>query len=330
MKKHVVILGSGSWGTAVGDILARAGHAVTLWSSTGHNFSALSEGRRHPKLPSLALHDNVTVTRSLTGALKEAEVVFIAVASAKVRELARAMKSLIHSQLPVVILSKGLEFPSGKTLSEVMREELGSCSVSVLSGGSHAEEVIEDLPFGLTLAGGSPQAQRTIEALFSRTPAHISHAKSALQVEWFAALKNLLSIGVGISDTLGLGDNFRACFITDILKEADAIFHAKLGSDYEGLCSYGCLGDLFATMFSPHSRNRRYGMLLGKGLKGPEALEQVGMVVEGLNVARVAAQRLHADMTPMSLALAQFIVNDDVDRSRTRFLACLGYACQAK
>ena len=78
MKKHVVILGSGSWGTAVGDILARAGHAVTLWSSTGHNFSALSEGRRHPKLPSLALHDNVTVTRSLTGALKEAEVVFIA------------------------------------------------------------------------------------------------------------------------------------------------------------------------------------------------------------------------------------------------------------
>lgn len=326
-EARALILGAGSWGTAVAQLLAESGKKVTLWSFSGSNYQSLNKDRKHPKLQELTLHQDVYVTKDWQDALRNIEIVFIAASSGRVRSLCRILNEALDKTIPVVILSKGLEFPSGKTLTEVAHEELGECSVSVLSGGSHAEEVIEGLPFGLTLAGGSPQAKRTIEALFSRTPAHISHAKSALQVEWFAALKNLLSIGVGISDTLGLGDNFRACFITDILKEADAIFHVKLGSDYEGLCSYGCLGDLFATMFSPHSRNRRYGMLLGKGLKGPEALEQVGMVVEGLNVARVAAQRLHADMTPMSLALAQFIVNDDVDRSRTRFLACLGYAC---
>lgn len=323
-EARALILGAGSWGTAVAQLLAESGKKVTLWSSTGNNYQSLLNKRRHPKLQDFTLHPDVLVTNNLREALICANVLMIAVASCRVRQLSQTLASLIDKDFPIVILSKGLEFPSGKTLSEVVREELGDCSVSVLSGGSHAEEVIRGLPFGLTLAGGTIEAQTLIRSLFVQTPARISILQNAKQVEWFASLKNLLSIGVGISDTYGLGDNFRACFITDVLREAEVTFQAYFGNDYDGLCSYGCLGDLFATIFSPHSRNRRYGILLGKGLTENEALEQVGMVVEGVNVARVVLEKLDRRRSPICFGLAKYILSNYQNKCRQDFLSLLG------
>ncbi len=313
----VAVIGAGTWGTVLAHIIAPSAR-VNLYSATGKNIKALREDRRHPKLPGFILDGRVCVKSELGDDLSAASVVILAVASRYVRQAARRLSSFLNKETVVCIAAKGLEEGSAKTLSTVVREELPWADICVLSGGSHAEEVANNLPFGICLAG-SRRSRSVIRSVLKEARVRIAEQDDVESLERFGAVKNLIAIAAGIAEGLALGDNFRACFLTDALSEARRF----VGADAQEVLNYGALGDLLATALSVHSRNFRYGRWLGQGLSPEKALAEVDMVVEGLNVARVFDQ-FPRDDCPLLTRAAHIAVHHE-NITRESFLTRLGY-----
>lgn len=313
----VAVMGAGTWGTVIAHICAPCAR-VNLYLATGRNVEVLREDRRHPKLPGFILDPRVEVCSAPGKELKDASVVVLAVASRYVRKTAAGLAPLLTENPVVCIAAKGLEEGSGKTLTEVVSEELPQADLCVLSGGSHAEEVANNLPFGVCLAG-SARARGAMVSALAKARVRIAERDDVEALERFGAVKNLIAIAAGIAEGLALGDNFRACFLTDALAEARRF----VGADAQDVLTYGALGDLLATSLSAHSRNFRYGRWLGQGLSPENALEQVDMVVEGLNVARVFDQFPREDC-PLLTRAARIAVHHE-NLTRESFLSRLGY-----
>ena len=316
-RVSLAVIGAGTWGSVLAHIAAPCAD-VALYSATGKNVQALQMDRRHPKLPGFILDPRVDVRSTMGEELREANAVILVVASRYIRDMARHIAPLISSKTVVCIAAKGLEQGSAKTLSEVVAEELPDADICVLSGGSHAEEVATNLPFGISLAGSSC-ARSVMKRVFAKARARISEQEDVKSLERFGAVKNLIAIAAGIAEGLALGDNFRACFLTDAIAEARRF----VGASADDVLSYGALGDLLATALSVHSRNFTYGCWLGQGLSPEKALAEVGMVVEGLNVARVFDQFPRSDC-PLLTRTANIAVHHE-DLTRERFLSRLGY-----
>lgn len=313
----VSVVGAGTWGTVLAHAMAACAD-VALYSATGRNVEVLRQERRHPKLPGFILDARVRVKDRGGEEFKAAGIVVLAVASRFVRETARRLSPLIDTGTVVCLAAKGLEEGSGKTLSQVVAEELPQVDVCVLSGGSHAEEVANNLPFGVCIAG-DPRARGAVRAVLRGARARVAEQDDVESLERFGAVKNLIAIAAGIAEGLALGDNFRACFLTDALAEARRF----LGAKAEDALSYGALGDLLATALSAHSRNFRYGRWLGQGLSPEKALAQVDMVVEGLGVAHVFDEFPRTDC-PLLTRAAHIVVHHE-NLTRESFLLRLGY-----
>ncbi len=313
----LAVLGAGTWGTVLAHLAAPCAE-VHLYSATGRNIKALREDRRHPKLPGFILDPRVVVKDKLDEELGRADAVILVVASRYIREAARKAARYLSPDPVICIASKGLEAGSSKTLSQVTAEELPHADICVLSGGSHAEEAANNLPFGVCLAG-SPRSREVIKKIFARARCRIAEQDDVLSLERFGAVKNLIAIAAGIAEGLALGDNFRACFLTDALAEARRF----VGASAEEVLSYGALGDLLATALSSHSRNFRYGCWLGQGLSPEKALAEVDMVVEGLNVARVFDEFPRSDCPLLTRAAHIAVHHKNI--TRENFLARLGY-----
>ena len=232
----------------------------------------------------------------LADALANAPVVFLAVASPFVRAAARELARSFAPRQPALVISlaKGLEPHAGRRLSEVILDEWPGVPLCVLSGGSHAEEVALDLPFSLVAASAQQDVAQKTAALFAGTPAFVTPTTDVLGVELSAAFKNIVAIAAGIGDGLRLGDNFRGALITQGLAELADLLRVA-GASSETVLGPAGLGDLLATALSSHSRNRRFGLAIGRGLSCDDARKSVGMVVEGLHAidgALQLAQRL--------------------------------------
>lgn len=316
-QPRLCVIGAGTWGTVLAHIAAPCAK-VSLYSATGRDVSVLRCDRRHPKLPGFILDERVEVMDAFGEEMRRSTVVLIASASRYVRATVRRIAPLLSASPVLCIAAKGLEEGSAKTLSEVVAEEMPSADICVLSGGSHAEEVATNLPFGICLAGSS-HALALMRKMLAAARVRISEQSDVLSLERFGAVKNLIAIAAGIAEGLGLGDNFRACFLTDALAEA-RIF---VGASAEEVLSYGALGDLLATALSAHSRNFRYGRWLGQGLSPERALAEVDMVVEGLNVARTF-DRFPRDDCPLLTRAARIAVHHE-NLTRESFLSRLGY-----
>lgn len=233
---------------------------------------------------------------ALADALHDAPVVFLAVASPFVRAAARELAQCFDQNQPALVISlaKGLEPRTGRRLSEVILNEWSEAPLCVLSGGSHAEEVAQDLPFSLAAASDQQDVARKTADLFAGTPALVTPTTDVLGVELSAAFKNIVAMAAGISDGLELGDNFRGALIAQGLAELSALLRAA-GASSETVLGPAGLGDLLATALSSHSRNRRFGLAIGRGLSCDAARKSIGMVVEGLHAidgALLLAQRL--------------------------------------
>ena len=314
---RLAVVGAGTWGTVLAHIAAPCAQ-VSLYSGTGKNVQVLREDRRHPKLPGFILDGRVDVKDGIGEELKSASAVILVVASRYVRSAAARIAPLLTDGTVVCIAAKGLDEGTAKTLSQVVAEELPEADVCVLSGGSHAEEVANNLPFGICLAGSS-RARSVMRRIFAKARARFAEQDDVQSLERFGAVKNLIAIAAGIAEGLALGDNFRACFLTDALEEARRF----VGASAEEVFSYGALGDLLATALSVHSRNFRYGRWLGQGLSPEKALAQVDMVVEGLNVARVFDQFPREDCPLLTRAANIAVRHENI--TRESFLARLGY-----
>lgn len=281
------VIGSGTWGTALAVLLAGNGHEVELWSAVPAEVEALTATRRHPNLGDTPIPEKIRVTGDLEQAMKDKELLVLSVPSVYVRETAHRMAPFLKEGQVITNVAKGIEDTTLKNLSEIIEEELPAARVTVLSGPSHAEEVSRGLPTTCVAGAHRRQDAELVQNLFMSPVFRVYTSPDMLGIELGGALKNVIALAAGIADGLGCGDNTKAALITRGIAEITRLGTAMGGSPetFSGLTG---IGDLIVTCASMHSRNRRAGILIGKGYTMDEAMKEVKMVVEGVYSARAA------------------------------------------
>ena len=306
----ITVVGSGGWGTALALLLVENGHDVTLWSHTPAKAVALEETRENPMLKGVPLPPEMKFTADL-GAVKDCGTVVMATPSYAVRETAHKLRGIIDPGTVVISVSKGIEKDSSLRLSQVIEEELeGKCPVVVLSGPSHAEEVGRHIPTGVVAAADNLKDAELVQDLFMNPRFRVYTSDDRIGTEICAALKNVIALCAGCTDGMGCGDNTKALLMTRGLAEM-ARLGVALGGRKETFTGLAGVGDLIVTCTSMHSRNRRYGILIGQGKSVQDALEEIGAVVEGYYAAanaRSLAQKVGVEM-PISQAAYEVLYN---------------------
>lgn len=309
--EKVVVLGAGSWGTALSIVLAENGHHCLLWSHREDQANEINHQHSNEKyLPDTVLPSSLKATSSLKEAATHGKTIVMAVPTKGIREVCRNLKEWIQEPILFVHVSKGIEPDSLKRISEVMREEIPSHLIEeivVLSGPSHAEEVVLKHPTTVTAACEDIQYAEKVQDLFMNGNFRVYTNSDVIGVEIGGALKNIIALGAGISDGLGYGDNAKAALITRGLAEI-ARLGTKMGANSSTFSGLTGIGDLIVTCTSVHSRNWRAGNLLGKGMKLDDVLDQMGMVVEGVRTTKAAYQLSKFHEVPMPITSALYAV----------------------
>ncbi len=285
-KPTIAVLGAGSWGTALAIQLARNRLRVNLWGHREKHIEGLIATRENtPYLPGIALSENISPRASLESCLENAEVILIAIPSKAFRSLLGSLKSGLHQDVSVYWASKGFEIESGKLLHEVFCEEFPGHHYGVISGPTFASEVAAGLPAAITCAGNKPSSTKRFANLLHGNRFRCYTSNDVVGVELGGALKNILAIAVGIADGLGFGANTRAALITRGLSE-EMRLGEYLGARQETLMGLAGLGDLVLTCTDDQSRNRRFGLAIGRGIPVQQAVIEIGQTVEGLRAAK--------------------------------------------
>lgn len=284
----ISVIGSGSWGTAVAVLLANKGYDVALWSWKKEESDRLAADRENKEfLPGVAFPDNIFCTADIAQCVKDSGLVVCASPSIATRNVAKQLSSHISDGQIIVNISKGLEENTLLRLSEVYKEEIPKAHIAVMSGPSHAEEVSRGLPTTNVVAADSLEIAKTVQDIFMHENFRVYTSDDVMGVELGGALKNVIALCAGISDGMGYGDNTKAALMTRGLAEITRLGVA-MGAKQETFAGLSGVGDLIVTCTSMHSRNRRAGILLGKGKTLAETLSEVHMVVEGVNTASAA------------------------------------------
>ncbi len=286
---NITIFGAGSWGTALGALLCDNGHAVTLWAHRQETAEEINvQHTNASKLPGAVLPEHLRCTSDLEQAARDADLYVFAVPSTATRKTAEQLKGMLPDGAQVVCVSKGIEEGSLLLQSQILEEVLESgVSVGVLSGPSHAEEVIRRLP--TVVVAGSAERRLAVftQEIFMNSNFRVYTSPDICGIEIGASLKNVIALAAGMLDGIGFGDNARAALITRGIKEISELA-IRMGGRPETLAGLTGMGDLIVTCSSVHSRNHQAGVLLGQGKTLAEAVEEVHMVVEGVNSAKAA------------------------------------------
>lgn len=285
---EISVIGAGSWGTALARLLAGNGHDVTVWSIIEDEIAMLEREHEHKdKLPGVKLPEAMKFTTDLEMSVRGKDLLVLAVPSTFTRGTAHSMKEFVADGQKIVNVAKGIEEKTLMTLSEIIEEEIPQADVAVLSGPSHAEEVGKDMPTTCVVGAKSRESAEYIQNLFMSRNFRVYTSPDILGIEVGAALKNVVALAAGIADGLGCGDNTKAALITRGIAEI-ARLGTAMGGKYETFAGLSGIGDLIVTCASMHSRNRRAGILIGRGATMDEAMTQVKMVVEGVYSAKAA------------------------------------------
>ena len=284
--KKVSVIGAGSWGSALAVLLANNGHEVTLWTHDPHEIEMLSTKREQvEKLPGVKLPDNIMIEADLKTALTDEDVVVMAVPSPVVRMVAKQMSPFIKDGQIIVNVAKGIEDVTYKTLSDIIEEEIPNAEVCVLSGPSHAEEVGRGIPTTVVVGAKNKETAEMLQDVFMNKVFRVYTSSDIVGIELGGALKNVIALAA--VDGLGYGDNTKAALMTRGIAELTRLGEA-LGGKPETFSGLTGVGDLIVTCTSVHSRNRKAGYLMGKGMTAEEAMKEVKMVVEGVYSAKAA------------------------------------------
>lgn len=283
----VTVLGSGGWGTALAISAFNCGHSVTLWSPFEQEVVDLLKNRENIKLlPGIKIPYKIDITCDINCA-NGALITIIACPSVAVRSVAKQLSDVQNHGI-IVNVAKGFEKDSLKRLSEVICEELPNDKITVLSGPSHAEEVARMIPTSLVASSKSLTAASIVQDVLSSEFLRIYTANDIAGVELGGALKNVIAVCAGINDGLGLGDNTKAALITRGLSEM-ANLGVCMGADERTFMGLTGIGDLVVTCTSHHSRNNRFGNMVGSGVPVEQSLKEVG-TVEGYYATLMAYQ----------------------------------------
>ncbi len=285
--KKVAIIGSGSWGSALGIYLTRNNNEVKMWSFNKEECDSINNDKKCVFLPKADIPDGLICSCDFEEVLKDAEVVLHVTPSKFTRSTIKLYKDYIKENQMVIMCSKGFESDTLMTLDEVIKEELPGIKYGVLSGPSHAEEVSLNIPTALVAASEYDDVRETLVEIFKSPTMRMYTSKDVKGVELGGALKNIIAFCAGAAYAMELGDNSYAALVTRGLVEI-----ARLGVAMGGLekTFYGLtgLGDLIVTCGSKHSRNRRAGELIGKGYSIEETKKEVGMTIESIDNIEVA------------------------------------------
>jgi glycerol-3-phosphate dehydrogenase (NAD(P)+) len=294
----ITVLGAGAWGTALARILATRDHDVTLWDFFPETVELIRKtGRNERYLPGIELPPKLRTEPDTARALTGAELVVVAAVSKGFRNVTRALGAY---EGIVVSVTKGIEFETGLTMTDILKENSPRSRVVAMSGPTLAMEVARGIPTAIVAASTDPTAAQTVQALF-HSPAFRVYTSSDIHgVELGGALKNVIAIGAGVCDGLGFGDNSKAALLTRAVSEMRRLGVA-CGAQADTFTGMSGLGDLMVTCFSKLSRNRGFGERLGQGEKAEAIVASMTAVAEGYPTARSARElaRKHGIETPI-------------------------------
>ena len=284
------MLGAGSWGIALTKLLSLNNHEVTVWSIDPEEINMLKTYCEHKtKLPGVILPGTVEFMTDLELAVKDKDLLVMAVPSPFVRSTAQLIRPLIPDGTIIVSVSKGIEEDTNMRLSEIINDEIPTAKVAVLSGPSHAEEVGKCMPTTVVVGAKEKQLAEFVQDTFMSDFFRVYTSPDVVGIELGGSLKNVIALAAGIADGLGFGDNTKAALITRGIYEIMALGE-KMGGKRETFAGLSGTGDLIVTCASVHSRNRKAGFLIGQGKTYREAMDEVKMIVEGVYSAKAALQ----------------------------------------
>lgn len=286
----MTVIGAGSWGTALAILLAREGRATFLWGRDAAQAAAMRQRRHNTRyLPAAEFPPSLSVTEHLTVALGAARDVLIAVPSHAFRSTLGDIQPHLAAETRIAWATKGFELSTGKLPHQIVREVLGSRPGAVLSGPTFAQEVGAGLPTAMTVASEDDSFAKELALSLSGPNFRAYTTNDILGVEVGGAVKNVIAIGSGIADGMGFGANTRVALITRGLAEMMRL-GVKLGAQRETFMGLAGLGDLVLTCTDDQSRNRRFGMALGRGESADQAQSAIHQVVEGVPAARAVCE----------------------------------------
>ena len=293
------ILGAGSWGSALANLLAYNGHEVTIWSIDQKEIEMLREfHEQKDRLPGVILNTSIAYTTDLETSVTDKEMIVCAVPSPFVRGTAVKIAPYIKEGQLIVNVSKGIEEATLKALVEVIEEEIPVANVAVLSGPGHAEEGGRIIPTTMGAGARKIETAKIIQNAFMNERFRVYTSTDVTGIELGGSVKNVIALAAGMSDGLGCGDNTKAALMTRGMAEIMRLGLA-MGAKVETLSGLSGMGDLIVTCTSRHSRNRNAGYLIGQGKTYEEAMEEVKMIVEGVysaKAAKILAEKYNVDM----------------------------------
>lgn len=296
----IAVIGAGSWGTALSQVLAKNGHDVRLWARKESVVQGVNEQHRNPRyLTDSELSPRIFATTSTEEALSGAQAVVVVTPSSAMRQTARFFDGLLGPDVPVIVCSKGVEEGSGLLPVEVFEAELGNAArLAVLSGPNHAEEVVKGIPSATVIASANAGTAAFFQELFARDEFRTYVSDDVVGVELCAAFKNVIAIAVGVSYGMGYGDNTAAMLMTRGVAEMSRLVQA-IGGQAITCMGLAGMGDMIATCTSEHSRNRSFGKYVACGRTLTDYQADTHMVVEGAlacHTIQTLSQAYHVEL----------------------------------
>ena len=287
----VVLLGGGSFGTALANIIAANGFRTFLWMRDEERAKRCQADRENPKyLPGAKLHPALKVTSKLQECVKSSDLIVISVPSQSFREVARLIASSAKPGAIVVSTTKGIEAKHFTLMSQILEQELKDVHIGVLSGPNFAAEIVQNQFTGSVIASEDIAVTQSVQKVFSSGTFRVYSNRDRYGVELGGALKNIYAIVTGMAASLGCGHNTMAMLLTRSLAEMGR-FARKLGADPTTFLGLAGVGDLILTCTSDLSRNYRIGQAIGQGKSLEQAVKEIGQVAEGVNTLKIVKNK---------------------------------------
>jgi glycerol-3-phosphate dehydrogenase (NAD(P)+) len=300
--KNVAVIGGGSFGTVIANIIAHNGHRTQLWMRDAEQVESLNMTRQNAVyMPGLDLHDQVEATHDLKSVVEDVDMIFVAVPTGSFRAVVKQMRPYLQPGVILVSATKGIEAVTFKLMSQILAEEVPDARIAVLSGPNLAKEIANRSPTGTVIASNDAEVRKLVQDTLRSDTFRVYANNDMLGVEFGGSLKNIYAIIAGLADAIGMGQNTIAMLITRSLAEM-ARFGVALGADPMTFLGLSGVGDLIVTCSSPLSRNFRVGKALGEGKDLDLIINELGQVAEGINTLKQVKEK--ADQLGINMPLA--------------------------
>jgi len=310
---HISLLGCGTWGSTLAQVLGRNGHSVTAWHYKVDVVDDMTRSRTHPNISDFEFHSNIIFKKEIQTCIEGSNCIVVAVPSHGVRNIIEKSSSFFTNKVILVNVAKGIENGTLSTMSEVIKESsnLDSGQIVSLYGPSHAEEVIKGDPTTLVSASSEKSSAEYVQTIFSSDTLRVYTNNDIKGVELGGSLKNVIAIAAGICDGIGFGDNSKAALMTRGIAEITRLGVA-MGVNSDTFSGLSGIGDLIVTCLSIHSRNRYVGEEIGKGKTLVSILDKMDMVAEGIRTTQSVydlSKKYQVEM-PISEGVYQILFNE--------------------